>query len=92
MKDEIKYTIRNGLTRYTDIGLSELYTKQLLDIFKNEAIRIRRLVDCGEDEELLECVEYRKLIKAVLATREHIPNKAEAKEIRVQKLKANKNR
>ena len=42
---------------------------------------------CWKDEDWEELRNYKKKIKAVLATREHIPNKQESKAIRKAKIK-----
>jgi len=70
--------------------LSGLHTRQIMNLrddchkFQHDAV------------DLLEYAPYHTItldqIREVLATREHIPNKAEAKVIRQQKAKAKRNR
>jgi hypothetical protein len=45
---------------------------------------------CWGSEEWKKVWDYQKRIKAVLATREHIPNKQESKAIRKAKIKKGK--
>ncbi len=66
---------------YLESGnLEKMHTKQLL------AIKSEVLTYCYGCEELPAGPLYKK-VKSILDTREHIPNKAEAKKIRQEKAK-----
>lgn len=64
--------------------LSKLHTKQLLN-------HLRNTYSWGdyewEDRDYEARDEYQKLIKSILATREHVPSKKESKALRKAKIK-----
>lgn len=62
--------------------------------FKNATTRylLKLLRECREDGIDLDNVNYCNALKNELATREHIPNKIEAKKIRQEKQKYKQNR
>jgi hypothetical protein len=70
--------------------LQKLKTRQLLSLLRKT--HSWGCPDYWEREDLVinKIHEYQKLIKSVLATREHIPNKIESKAIRKAKIKKGK--
>lgn len=93
-------TCRDFTQRYTDEQIRQLHTlhtKQLLK--KRDSSYIYSELCCDScrycvDEECDICIANKKFnreqIKAVLATREHVPNKQESKAIRKQRIKEGK--
>lgn len=79
---------------YTQERLETLHTKQLLKLLETTRAQHNRLTDryieLGQTLSLIEDKIHE--IKLILGTREHIPNKQEAKAIRQEKAKAKKNR
>ena len=69
---------------FTKPQMEEMKTRQLLN-------HLRSVYRWGEydwtREDYIEKDKYITLIKSVLATREHIPNKQESKQIRKAKIK-----
>ena len=72
----------------TDDELQKLKTRQLLSLLRSS--RKMGCPYCWRSEEWNKVWDYQKRIKAVLATREHIPNKQESKAIRKAKIKKGK--
>lgn len=68
--------------------LQKLKTRQLLSLLRKT--HSWGCPYCWGSEEWNKVQEYQKLIKSVLATREHIPNKIESKAIRKAKIKKGK--
>lgn len=75
-------------------NLETLHTKQLLKLLNsvraNHDRLITRYIELGQEMRL--CEDRLHEIRSVLRTREHIPNKQEAKVIRQEKMKSKKNR
>jgi hypothetical protein len=75
-------------------NLESLHTKQLLKLLTNFRAShdrlLTRYIELGQDLRMSE--DRLHEVRKVLATREHIPNKQEAKAIRQQKAKEQKNR
>ena len=69
----------------TDDELQKLKTRQLLSLLRSS--HKMGCPYCWGSEEWNKVWDYQKRIKAVLATREHIPNKQESKAIRKAKIK-----
>ena len=65
--------------------LQKLKTRQLLSLLRKT--HSWGCPYCWGSEEWNKVREYQKLIKSVLSTREHIPNKQESKAIRKAKIK-----
>jgi len=73
------------ITRLED--LEKMHTRELLGIL--QALRSNYNYNWWDErDELLD--DFKNLVKSVLATREHIPNKLEAKKIRQEKAKRKK--
>ena len=70
--------------RKTKEELSKLHTKQLLKHLRNTYGWGDYDWECKDYEALS---KYQDLIKSILATREHIPNKKESKALRKAKIK-----
>lgn len=73
-------------------ALETMCTKQLLKLRNSSYKRSELCSDCcGDFEECTECLkneEFNKLvIKRLLSTREHVPNKQESKALRKQRIK-----
>jgi hypothetical protein len=92
---------RSGYTEYSLDELAKLHTRELMAHFENvRAYRQSALENFKFKEESLQeakCTldlydDYIPILKDVLSTREHIPNKQEAKVIRQQKAKDKKSR
>ena len=81
-----------GCGKYTqeDIdNLNKLHTKQLLNCLNNCSYR-RGGVDCDYcSQSLMNCngKKNKQVLLDILATREHVPNKAESKRNRKQNIK-----
>ena len=80
------------IVKTSDGLIYDLYTKEELESFKTrQLLRILRSthsLDWNWGQESQTVVEnYRNLIKQILSTREHIPNKIESKNIRKMKIK-----
>jgi hypothetical protein len=75
-------------------SLETLHTKQLLRLLNsvraNHDRLMTRYIELGQTMRL--CEDQLHEIRKVLGTREHIPNKQEAKAIRQEKMKLKKNR
>lgn len=84
--------------RYSEANIEVLAkkpTKQLLKERNSSYVCSEYCVDCcGDYKECSEClsnIEFnRAVIKRLLATREHVPNKQESKAIRKQRIKEGK--
>jgi hypothetical protein len=79
---------------FTKESLEKLDTRELLKLL-DETRRIPEWeyffgVHDDHDDDFKTLSKYRKTLKDILSTREHIPNKLESKEIRLNKVK-NKN-
>jgi D-alanyl-D-alanine dipeptidase len=92
---------RTGYTEYSLDELDGLNTRQLLSHLEDvRAYRENALRNVKEKEDALQEAKfslrmydnYLPDIKQILSTREHIPNKQEAKAIRQEKAKAKKNK
>ena len=83
------------MERYTEAeiaGLDTKHTKQLLNLRNSYYVNTGYCLDwCGDLPECKECRSNIKfntaLIKSILSTREHIPNKQESKTLRKQRIK-----
>ena len=73
------------LNTYSLDKLQKLKTRQLLSELRHTYSM--GCPYCWEDEDWDLHREYQKMIKSVLNTREHIPNKKESKAIRKAKIK-----
>jgi hypothetical protein len=72
-------------------SLEKLHTKQLLNLLRGNRAGVHRLNKYYVDptpEEAAAAEADANLIKSILATREHVPGKDEAKQIRQAKQKA----
>ena len=74
-----------GIDTYTPEQMEKMHTRQLLK-------ELRRTHSygceyCWKDEDWKQLRYYRRQLKAVLATREHIPNKQESKKMRIARKK-----
>lgn len=72
--------------------LEKLHTKQLLSKLFGVRARMGRIeydsfFDLSENKSWNILNKYKKLIKQVLSTREHVPNKVEARKIRQEKAR-----
>lgn len=66
----------------------KLYTKQLLKLYRQLRARILGFDYWEDDENVLEeLTEQIREVKNELDTREHVPNKVEARKIRQEKAK-----
>ncbi len=78
-----------------DYDWEQHHTKQLLDLRNN--LRSNMMIDLTSpnlrDENYFETLSIvKKKLYEVLKTREHVPNKAELKELRKKKMKERQNR
>lgn len=80
---------------FTKESLEKLDTRELLKLL-DETRRIPEWEyffgiyddhDDDDDDDFKELSKYRKTVKEILSTREHIPNKLERKQIRLNKVK-----
>lgn len=73
--------------------LEKLHTKQLLNMLR-QTNRIHFYEYCCDCEDYYNCkknyTKYISMLKEILATRPHIPNKKESKAIRIAKIKKGK--
>jgi hypothetical protein len=92
---------RDYWTEYNDEEINEQNTRELMAHFESIRAYMTNAEKTVEhrEEQLFEAKSTLKLykdyfqkLKDVLSTREHIPNKQEAKAIRQEKAKAKKNR
>lgn len=92
---------RNGYTEYSMDELNKLHTRELMahfesvrayrqNAFENVHLKAEALQEARFTLDLYD--DYIPILKEILATREHIPNKQEAKAIRQQKAKEKRNR
>lgn len=83
---------RQDMVDHTVEVLNTFNTKHLLSILKRVQMEIptHDYYSPNGDEYLESLDDYHKRLKSVLATREHVPNKLEAKKIRQERAKAKK--
>jgi hypothetical protein len=74
------YINGQNYSSYEDVPLNELHTKQLLKLLK--LFRYNQCECCYRTTHNQDRYIFSNLIRAVLSTREHIPNKKEARKIR----------
>lgn len=86
--------IRQDAKNVSVEDLNKLHTKTLLRILKSlrsiiSQIHLDILLDRAskDNADLISLIDYRTRVKEVLSTREHIPNKKEAKQIRQEKAR-----
>ena len=77
-----------GIVPYTPEQMEKMHTRQLLKELRRTHSYGCECCQGDEDWKQLHC--YRNQLKAVLATREHIPNKQESKALRKARKKKGK--
>ena len=86
------WEFREAYTEEEIKNLEKLHTKQLLNKKRGLYIAGDICIDsCGDLAECKDCFNNEKfnlsILKNILSTREHIPNKKESKELRKAKIK-----
>lgn len=74
----------------TKAELETMHTKQLMKLLERSRFLIHSVFNYGTIEDAEKAQAFQRMVKEILSTREHIPNKAETKALRKAKIKKGK--